>query len=145
MDTPNPQPAHNAARVESQPRRGLRRREAALYVGVSPTTFDYWVGAGWMPPGKRIGKGVVLWDIRALDEAFDALMEEGHINPWDPVIEYREIKVPAPREGRTPVSAETWTVHPPEGFAGDPGVPIGVSGRVDKPFNDFLDGKALSY
>jgi predicted DNA-binding transcriptional regulator AlpA len=57
------------------PRRGLRRDAAAQYVGVSATKFDAWVSAGRMPPPKRID-GVVLWDVRALDLAFDALMDQ---------------------------------------------------------------------
>jgi predicted DNA-binding transcriptional regulator AlpA len=54
------------------PRRGLRREEAALYVGVSPTKFDELVRDGRMPKPKRID-GCVVWDVRRLDMAWDAL------------------------------------------------------------------------
>ena len=63
-------------RSRSQPRRGLRRAEAAAFVGVSPTKFDQWVENGVMPKPKR-QDGVVIWDIVALDAAFDALPDEG--------------------------------------------------------------------
>lgn len=52
--------------------RGLRRPRAAFYLGVSPTKFDDWVTRGLMPEPKEEG-GVVVWDRRALDDAFDAL------------------------------------------------------------------------
>lgn len=80
-----------AARVLPM-RRLLRRPEAAAYVGASATTFDAWIASGLMPQGRRIG-GVVVWDVRALDEAVDALLYgEGagglttsaptEVNPW---------------------------------------------------------------
>jgi hypothetical protein len=52
--------------------RGFRRAGAAAYVGVSPGTFDGMVRAGTMPQPKIIGTCRV-WDIRALDRAFDEL------------------------------------------------------------------------
>jgi predicted DNA-binding transcriptional regulator AlpA len=57
------------------PRRGLSRVEAAIYVGVSPTLFDQMVKDGRMPIPKRIN-GRVVWDLLALDEAFEALPDE---------------------------------------------------------------------
>jgi predicted DNA-binding transcriptional regulator AlpA len=57
--------------------RGLSRVAAASYVGVSPTTFDQLVKDGRMPPPKRINSRTV-WDIRQLDEAFDALPSDGY-------------------------------------------------------------------
>lgn len=60
--------------------RGKRRSAAAYYVGVSETKFDQWVDQGRMPRPKKID-GIVLWDVRELDMAFDAIMETG--NPWD--------------------------------------------------------------
>lgn len=60
----------------SLPPRGLSRVEAARYVGVSPTTFDEMVKDGRMPRPKRINSRTV-WDLRALDEAFDALPDHG--------------------------------------------------------------------
>ncbi|MFZ5616216.1 MAG: helix-turn-helix transcriptional regulator [Pseudomonadota bacterium] len=52
--------------------RGLRRPEAAAYVGLGETKFDELVKDGRMPRPKRID-GRVVWDRRALDAAFDAL------------------------------------------------------------------------
>lgn len=63
-------------RAQSQPRRGLRREEAAVYVGVAPTKFDDWVRRGVMPKPKR-QDGVVVWDILRLDSAFDSLPSDG--------------------------------------------------------------------
>lgn len=56
-------------------RRGLSRVEAAGYIGVSPTTFDKMVLAGEMPGPKRVGSRKI-WDVRALDLAFEALPGE---------------------------------------------------------------------
>ncbi|MGA7810840.1 helix-turn-helix transcriptional regulator [Bradyrhizobium sp.] len=74
------------SRSTSQPRRGLRRLEAAHYVGISPSTFDRWVEDGALPEPIRRG-GVVLWDLRKLDVAFDALSGDAEdANPWDRVL-----------------------------------------------------------
>ncbi|MFG1297535.1 hypothetical protein [Xanthobacter variabilis] len=66
--------------------RGLCRVEAAAYVGVSPTKFDEMVSDRRMPLAKRID-GRKVWDIRALDIAFDGLPEDGSAtdgpSPWD--------------------------------------------------------------
>ena len=66
-------------RSRSQPRRGLRRAEAAAFIGVSPSKFDEWVENGIMPRPKR-QDGIVVWDVLALDTAFDALPDEGSSN-----------------------------------------------------------------
>jgi predicted DNA-binding transcriptional regulator AlpA len=65
-------------------RRGLRRDEASAYVGLSPTKFDALVIDGRMPKPIRID-GCVVWDLRRLDMAFDALSAEDHGDkrPWD--------------------------------------------------------------
>lgn len=70
-------------RAPSQPRRGLRREEAAAYLGFSARKFDELIADGRMPKPKRID-GVVVWDIHRLDLAFDALPDEGGSdgNPW---------------------------------------------------------------
>ena len=60
-------------------RRGLRRQDAATYVGVSATKFDQWCADGRMPPGFAVD-GVRLWDVRDLDEAFERLKEP--VNEW---------------------------------------------------------------
>lgn len=70
-------------RAQSQPRRGLRREEAAAYLGFSARKFDELISDGRMPKPKRID-GVVIWDIHRLDVAFDALPDDGGSdgNPW---------------------------------------------------------------
>lgn len=58
------------------PPRGVRREAAARYIGVGVTKFDEMVADGRMPSPKE-ADGCVLWDIRALDAAFDALPDRG--------------------------------------------------------------------
>lgn len=62
--------------------RGLCRAEAALYIGVGATKFDEMVRDRRMPQPKRID-GRKVWDVRALDAAFDSLPDETTANPWD--------------------------------------------------------------
>lgn len=65
--------------------KGLRRDQAAAYVGVSATLFDQMVADGRMPQPKMINSCVV-WDRAALDVAFDALPNRGDdtlANVWD--------------------------------------------------------------
>ncbi|AYO83692.1 helix-turn-helix transcriptional regulator [Methylobacterium brachiatum] len=70
-------------RIEVSPRRGLRREESARYVGVSASKFDEMVRDGRMPKPKRID-GCVVWDLRRLDLAWDALGgDDAGTNPWD--------------------------------------------------------------
>jgi len=63
--------------------------EAAAYTGVSPSTFDRMVADRMMPGPKRIYDRV-LWDVRTLDSAIDALpggaMDNGEVNDWDEVL-----------------------------------------------------------
>lgn len=59
-----------AARLPSV--RGLRREQAAAYVGVSASKFGELVAEGRMPRPFAID-GCVLWDVLDLDAAFDAL------------------------------------------------------------------------
>lgn len=64
-------------------RRGLNRVEAAGYIGLSPTGFDRLVREKQMPRPKHVG-GRRIWDLRALDLAFDALdVRNADANPWD--------------------------------------------------------------
>jgi hypothetical protein len=62
--------------------RGLSRVEAADYVGVSPTKFDEMVADKRMP-GPKIIDSRRIWDVKALDLAFDALPSKEDANPWD--------------------------------------------------------------
>ena len=64
------------------PRRGLSRVEAAQYVGIGTTKFDEMVKDRRMPRSFAIDARV-LWDIRDLDIAIDALKEGPVANPWD--------------------------------------------------------------
>lgn len=59
----------------SLPPRGLSRLQAAAYIGVSATKFDEMVADKRMPKPKQID-GRVVWDLRRLDLAFDALPEQ---------------------------------------------------------------------
>ena len=74
----------NDVRSKTQARRGLRRVEAAIHVGVSPTKFDEMVKDGRIPRPKRID-AIALWDQRQLDLAFEALPDDDSRaeNPWD--------------------------------------------------------------
>ena len=64
--------------------RGVCRVGAASYIGVSASKFDELVADGRMPQPKRID-GRKVWDVKALDIAFEALPEDGvqTANPWD--------------------------------------------------------------
>jgi len=72
------------AHVRLVPRRGLSREEAALYCGIGTTLFDRLVADGRMPGPRRID-GRKVWDIRAIDVAFDELPREdaGRKSSWD--------------------------------------------------------------
>lgn len=79
---PSPIPHWTDPRVSTGPRRGLRRPEAAEYIGVSASKFDQLVRTGRMPKPKRID-GCVVWDVRELDRAFDAIDVGDDISDWD--------------------------------------------------------------
>jgi HK97 family phage major capsid protein len=64
--------------------RGLCREVAAVYIGVSPGTFDQMVTDGRMPGPKRIGTRKI-WDRLKVDLAFAALADDEQPNPWDTV------------------------------------------------------------
>jgi hypothetical protein len=70
----------------SLPPLGLRREEAAAYIGVSPSLFDAMVGDGRMPKAKTINARKV-WDRRSIELAFSALPGEENWapNPWSEV------------------------------------------------------------
>jgi hypothetical protein len=65
------------ARADTRPipRRGLSREEAAMYLGCSPSKFDEMRKDGRVGPAKLID-GRKIWDVRRLDEAFEALPDE---------------------------------------------------------------------
>lgn len=62
--------------------RGLRREEAAAYIGLSARKFDELVTDGRMPQPKTID-GCRVWDRLRLDKAFDDLPSKDAENPWD--------------------------------------------------------------
>lgn len=64
--------------------RGLNRREAAAYMGVSPSLFDEMVKDGRAPLPKLVNSRTI-WDRIELDEAFTALPCKQSQNPWDEV------------------------------------------------------------
>jgi hypothetical protein len=56
-----------------------------MYIGISASKFDELVAAGRMPRPVKID-GRKLWDIRALDLAFDGLpSEDSTPNSWEGV------------------------------------------------------------
>ena len=75
----------DGVRAKIEPR-GLSRVEAATYVGVSPSLFYEMVKDRRMPKPKRINSRTV-WDRKKLDEAFEALPDDGDSdgNPCDQV------------------------------------------------------------
>lgn len=82
------------------PPRGMSRDEAARYVGVSITTFDRMVQAGWMPRPKRVFSRLI-WDRLQLDAAFTDLAEQ-QTNPLDRMLAVRS---PGPRRSANDFSA----------------------------------------
>ena len=64
--------------------RGLRRPDAASYIGVSATLFDEMVDDGRMPK-PREANSCTVWDRYELDQCFDELPVKGarQDNPWD--------------------------------------------------------------
>ena len=70
--------------VRPIPRRGLSRDEAAMYCGISAPLFDRMVEDGRMPAPRRID-GRKIWDVRAIDSAFDRLPFYGDADGtgWD--------------------------------------------------------------
>jgi hypothetical protein len=59
----------------SYPPRGLSREDAARWIGASPSKFDQMRKDGRIGPAKLID-GRKVWDVRALNDAFDALPSE---------------------------------------------------------------------
>jgi len=72
-------PLHNYAPL------GLKREEAAAYIGVGPTKFDEMVAETEMPAPRIIGRRRV-WDREEIKLAFKELPkidEKENENPWD--------------------------------------------------------------
>lgn len=73
------------------PRYALRRDEAAASLGISQGTFDNWIRDGIMPSGTKV-RGVVLWDVKQIENAWRALMEKQEeeqddgLNPFDEAV-----------------------------------------------------------
>jgi predicted DNA-binding transcriptional regulator AlpA len=61
------------SRAALQRRRGLDHDEAALFVGVSLSSFDSMVADGRLPPPVELN-GERVWDLVQLDRAMDRLM-----------------------------------------------------------------------
>lgn len=78
--------SHKTQGLPLPTQRALSRERAAEYVDVSPNTFDRMVKDGLMPAPIAI-YGRKIWDVRAIDTAFDALSglaDPPHAaNPWD--------------------------------------------------------------
>lgn len=68
--------------------RGLRRVDAARYLGISATHFDKQVRAGVIPAPHQMF-GVNLWDRAALDALFDGVPTPSD-NEWDSVLRHDE-------------------------------------------------------
>ena len=80
-----PKMTRSLSELRPVPRRGLSRDESAMYIGVSAGKFDEMVADTRMPGPVRID-GRKVWDIRALDLAFDALSgEDSTPSSWDGV------------------------------------------------------------
>lgn len=65
--------------------RGLRREEAARYIGVSPSTFDKLRAEGITPSPRKL-RGLNVWDRHDLDAFFAELPvaePTTPLNPWD--------------------------------------------------------------
>ncbi|UPT93020.1 hypothetical protein J4G48_0026770 [Bradyrhizobium barranii subsp. apii] len=69
--------------------RGLRRADAARYLGISPSHFDTQRALGAIPAPKPLF-GVMLYDRHDLDAIFDgkpvAAAANDNANPWDDAI-----------------------------------------------------------
>lgn len=66
------------------PRRGVSQIEGAMYIGVSSSKFLQLVADGRMPRSAKVD-GRKIWDLRAIDAAFDELLygSETSDKSWD--------------------------------------------------------------
>jgi hypothetical protein len=67
MNDPAPRPSWRELRKRTQPRRGLKLGEAALYVGVNVRKFARAV-TKQEAPQPRVVLGQTVWDIADLDD-----------------------------------------------------------------------------
>jgi predicted DNA-binding transcriptional regulator AlpA len=67
--------SRGARRIAIEPR-GLCRKQAAAYIGVSPAQFDKMIRDGRMPWPKRIDRRTV-WDREKIDAAFEDIPGDG--------------------------------------------------------------------
>lgn len=58
--------------AEQMAPRGLNRKEAAAYLGISPDLFDRGIFAGVLPQPRKLFEKRI-WDLRELDRALDDL------------------------------------------------------------------------
>lgn len=90
-----PAHANDNARGGITPR-GLRRVDAARYLGISPSHFDAQRKAGNIPAPRNM-LGVVLWDRNDLDRLFDDYAAEEQtetVNEWDGVLHAQDQEAP---------------------------------------------------
>jgi hypothetical protein len=66
--------------------RGLKRKVAAAYMGVSPTTFDEMRKDGTVAPPRKY-RGNKIFDVRDLDDAYENLPTDEKPNSWDELLE----------------------------------------------------------
>jgi predicted DNA-binding transcriptional regulator AlpA len=64
-------------RAATQPRRGVDRDEAAIFIGVTLATFGQMVSDGRLPKPIELD-GQFVWDLVQLDRAFDRLAGSRH-------------------------------------------------------------------
>ena len=55
----------------------ISRDDAAVYVGVSPNTFDKMIADELMPKPRQLTERRLAWDVRQLDAAIDRLPVNG--------------------------------------------------------------------
>lgn len=74
--------------------RGLRRADAARYLGISPTLFDAKRKEGAIPPPRAMF-GVMIWDRHDLDSLFAkpvyAAANDNGANYWDKVCGFENL------------------------------------------------------
>lgn len=74
-DAPPARAVSSRVRSRVEPRL-LRRDDAAIYLGVSPSYFDKLCAKGLVPAPKQLGS-VKGWDRFELDDAIDTLPRDG--------------------------------------------------------------------